>query len=255
APEPAPAAPEPAPAAPEPAPAAPEPAPAAPEPAPAAPEPAPAAHEPAPAAPEPAPVAAPVAAAEPAAIDLKPPSKVEPEFVGRARAAPIEEVAGPAPATAVTTEASPQTPAPAEAPPQTPAPPEVADDDLIKEFAAAVEEQQVVEEPAGPDAKPQDDALSEFESAAASVATSSVVDAAPVPAENLDLGKMDLDKMVAEATGLETIKTDETATNALENGMDSNRLLEEAASMETIKPGDAQLMGDFEKFVKKGGAP
>lgn len=165
--------------------------------------------------------------------------------------APVPEAeTAPAPEAAVveamdaSVDLSELTPAP------TGAPAPVVDDDIMKEFAAAVEEQKnqtgaslpvaeapVAVEPAG-DAKSEEPA----------------VEAKAEEPAGLDLGEMDMDKMVAEAMGLENVKA-EAETNALEASVDPNKLLEEAASMESIKPDDAQLMGDFENFVKtKGGA-
>lgn len=75
--------------------------------------------------------------------------------------------------------------------------------------------------------------------------------AAATPESGLDLGSMDMDKMVAEAMGLDGVESSDSAVSALEVEMDPNKLAEEAASLQAVKPEDAALMGDFENFVKK----
>lgn len=106
------------------------------------------------------------------------------------------------------------------------------DDDIMKEFAAAVEEQTP---------------LGETPEAGAGGAAP-----AEAPEGVIDLGEMDMEKMVAEAVGLEAVKVDESM-NALEDNVDPNKLLEEAASMDAVKPDDVQLMNDFESFKKGQG--
>ncbi len=151
----------------------------------------------------------PVVAAAVSAAEVK-----EPEIVGRSRVPP--EVQPIAAETLIEEAASSATNA-------------EADDDLMKEFAAAVAEQ-------------NGDAITD--------------PSAEVPAAaELDLGQLDMDRMVAEAATLEAAKVD-GPENALEGTLDPKKLLEEAASMEAPEGAsvaeDAKLMGDFENFVKKG---
>lgn len=106
-----------------------------------------------------------------------------------------------------------------------------ADEDLLKEFADAVSAQGGIPAPEEPSAD------AEAEAAAA--------------------GLFDVERMTQEAGQLEKIAAtvgDAPAGDALEAGLDAERLAAEAASMESIKPEDAKLMGDFEDFMKKGGA-
>jgi hypothetical protein len=186
----------------------------------------------APSAPEVPPAMAEAPAVEAPPVEKKP----EPEIVGKTRA-PLEtepEAPSVVPATADALAAAIAPAADVDlserTPPITSAGSDPGgDEDIMKEFAAAVEEQKArgVGDPT-PAAVPAADA-------------------------GVDFGEMDMDKMLAEASNLDAAKADESA-NALEATLDSNKLLEEAASMEAIKPEDTHLMGQFEKFVKKGGA-
>lgn len=242
-------------------------------------------------------VAAPVAAAQSAPVAATPPpppepalspspepaaaaAKAEPEIVGKSKAMD-EALAAPAAADVV------------------------VDDDIMKEFEAAVAAQKsgglapepvkaaaspatvdltpapVVEAPAPvaqvdsatgglPGQSSIDDLLAEaqadlmaematpapvvdeaHEAAPSSAAPAAETAAVPVTDGGLDLGSMDMDKMVAEAMGLDGVESSDSAVSALEVEMDPNKLAEEAASLQAVKPEDAALMGDFENFVKK----
>lgn len=111
-----------------------------------------------------------------------------------------------------------------------------ADEDLLKEFADAVSAQA-----GGEPAPAQTPAPTAGEDAEAEAAA----------------GLFDVERMTQEAGQLQKIAdtVGEASPEAtLEAGLDADRLAQEAASMETIKPEDAKLMGDFEDFMKKGGA-
>ena len=170
--------------------------------------------------------------------------KLQKQLEGLKGGAPVAAT----PAAAVATPAAPA-PVPAQAmvdslmatPPEelaasvasTPAPERnsAADEDLLKEFADAVSAQGGIPAPEEPSAD------AEAEAAAA--------------------GLFDVERMTQEAGQLEKIAAtvgDAPAGDALEAGLDAERLAAEAASMESIKPEDAKLMGDFEDFMKKGGA-
>lgn len=131
-------------------------------------------------------------------------------------------------------------PAPAP-PPASPPPPEpaaevaaaaaiehVVDDDLMAAFGAAVEKQQ---------------------SGVTSLATAS---------DPVDLGSMDVDKMMEEAVSIKTDVPEVDVEQALGTGVDEAKILQEAAALsgttseEPISQEDKKLMGQFEDFVKKG---
>lgn len=142
---------------------------------------------------------------------------------------PAAPVATPTPA-AATPVAAPATSAPvvsgtapasAEAPSAPPVE-NVVDDELMAEFAAAVEKQ-----------KP---------SGAGSEASA-------------DLGAMNMDKMLAEAAQIKTDVPDLKPEDVLGQSMDENKLLAEANAMRSEDgkgSEDKKLMGEFENFVKKG---
>jgi len=164
-----------------------------------------------------APVAAPVEAAPTPAPPPEPVMpKEEPAIVGKSSAASVE-VEPPAPVAAEPVAAILETSN------------EIAiDDDLMAEFAAAVEKQK------SPDAP---------------------VTAAAPAAENkadVDLGQMDMDKMLAEAAVIKTDGPEVDPAAALGAGLDESKLLQEAAALNSVSSEDKKLMGDFENFVKKG---
>jgi len=161
--------------------------------------------------------AASVAAPEPAV------ARAEPEIVGRSSSSspaeiPSEVAAAPEVPTPVTP-AAPAASAAAEEAVDT-----SVDDDLMAEFAAAVEKQK---------------ALNPDGSAPAS------------DAANVDLGQMDMDKMMAEAAVIKTDVPEIDPSKALGTGLDENKLLQEAAALDSVTSEDKKLMGDFENFVKK----
>lgn len=106
----------------------------------------------------------------------------------------------------------------------------VIDDDLMAEFAAAVEKQKASTEISNPPVPPAGESS---------------------PEESVDLGQMDMDKMLAEAAEIKTDVPDVDPEKALGTQLDENKLLEEAAALEGVSSEDKKLMGDFENFVKK----
>lgn len=70
--------------------------------------------------------------------------------------------------------------------------------------------------------------------------------------ESAPLGDMDMDKMLQEAA---EIKVDEsvniTPEEAIGDSLDEKKLLQEATALGTVTDEDAELMGEFENFVKK----
>ncbi len=121
------------------------------------------------------------------------------------------------------------------------------DDDLMAEFAAAVEKQKT-------GGLEEGSSLATEEAPLAASAPEAQAEAPSEPAgdADVDLGEMDMDKMMAEA---ETIKTDDSLDvkpeDALGTGLDEDKLIQEAAALEGVTPEDKKLMGDFENFVKK----
>lgn len=151
------------------------------------------------------------------------------------------------------------------------------DDDIMAEFARAVEEQKSAT--AGPaaaapaaDAAPAPDpfeaALSTFKEEEAAPAVAEAPPEAPAPEvaaaapaedapaavaeESIDLGEMNLEAMVAEAADLAANAPSEApAENALDATLDADKLAAEALGL-TKEKEDEQLMDQFEDFVKKG---
>jgi hypothetical protein len=180
-----------------------------------------------------APAPAPVAAAAP-----PPPPREEPAIVGKATVTetPADEVpvSEPIPAPA----ASAAAPAAAEL---------AIDDDLMAEFAAAVEKQKAPEAAAAPIAPAASEAAAPKTEAPKTEASAASREQAEV-----SLGEMDMDKMLAEAAGIKNDGPEVSAEAALGTSMDENKLLQEAAALNSVSAEDKKLMGDFENFVKKG---
>jgi|GEM_PF-937138 len=195
------------------------------------------------AAPAPAtPVAAPAPTSAPAAAETKPeikaPAKEEPAIVGKTQTksetpsttetpAPVEKPAEPATAEAA--------PAPTEA--AAPAVDNVVDDQLMAEFAAAVQKQK------SGDAAPVTTPAAKAASAAPAVA--------PKAEEASILGEVDIEKMVQEAGGISMDGPEVSAEQALGTDIDEAKLLQEASALQGVNPDEKKLMGDFENFVKK----
>jgi len=143
-----------------------------------------------------------------------------------------------------------------------PAPPELSaqatktlDEDLLKEFSMAVEEQAEHHPPPAsapaPVGKPEAPPGPAPETSSPLVAANLAV-VTPPTTEGDGLGEMNLEKMFAEANDLQDLKN-AAAPNALEAKVDEHKLLEEAISMEAVKPDDVKLMSDFENFKKEKG--
>lgn len=201
-------------------------------------------------------------------------------------------VAAPAAATAPAATEAPAAPAAAPAAAAEAAPADAGggiDDDIMAEFARAVEEQKAsgavaaapaAEAPAA-DAAPAPDpfeaALSSFKEEETApvaaeeptsvpepvpepepvVAAEAPAEEAPAPAAEeaaIDLGEMNLEAMVAEAADLAANAPAEApAENALDATLDADKLAAEAMGLTTDKKKeDEQLMDQFEDFVKKG---
>lgn len=170
------------------------------------------------------------------------------------------EAAAPAPAAAKPAEPAPAAvaavadPAPGAVAP-TPAAaakpePEIVGRSKTKEAAAA---------PAEPAAQAaaEDEIMAEFSQAVADQKPAATAAPAPAAAEDpgMDLGNMDMEKMMAEATTIQDAPAAEVE-NALETGLDESKLLEEASALQgetgNVKSEDKELMNEFENFVKKG---
>jgi hypothetical protein len=158
------------------------------------------------------------------------------------------------------------TPAPAAVPPATDSTPisteaqhaveNVLDDDIMKDFAAAVTEQKGSE----PDFAKVSPASFSSSTEASKVPIVGMPEI-DIPAlgedkpsaeknADIDLGDLDLDKMATEVSALPS--ADGAADlNVLEGEIDPDKLAKESATMDTIKPEDKNLMGEFENFVKK----
>jgi len=122
------------------------------------------------------------------------------------------------------------------------------DDDIMAEFARAVEEQKAAAAPAAQTTEP------------VAVSTPPPLEA-PVPdpepvaeaeAASVDLGEMNLDAMVAEADDLASKEVAEIDQSILDVGLDTEKLAEEALTFQKVKNEDEQLMNQFEDFMKKG---
>lgn len=181
-------------------------------------------------------VAAPAGATAVAAAPVEPapspaappaPPAAEPEIVGKSKVEePVPVEPDPFAEAATLTE----TPAAS-----TEAEKNLVDDDLMAEFAAAVEKQKSTSEMSAETAAP------------------APPPAAPVPASEatVDLGQMDMDKMLAEAADIKTDVPEVDPEKALGTSLDESKLLQEAAALEGVTGEDKKLMGDFENFVKK----
>lgn len=205
-----------------------------------------------------------------------------------------EPVATPEPPPPSTVEAAPAPEVIAEpvAPPPTAAPaasaasasPEegsegVVDDDLMAEFAAAVAKQKEVEGAAktassAASAQAADAPVPPVQAAPApptsapaappppaAVAEEAVEPVAAVAAPEdagVDLGAMNVDKVLEEATHIPDVEAELTPEQALGQGLDENKLLEEANALDAAPAPesneDKKLMEQFESFVKKENA-
>lgn len=173
-----------------------------------------------------------------------------------------EPVATPAPAAEVAAPA----PAPAAA-----AGSDIIDDDIMAEFARAVEAQKkttaeggeavaaasveaVAELPldvAADSAMSSSPAVEPVIEAAAPVAAAVEEKSAPEENSSAVMGQMDIDKMMSEADAIP--EESEATLNALEAALDADKLLAEASEFEGPHAEEEKLMGDFEEFVKKEG--
>ncbi len=203
---------------------------------------------------------APAAAAPIAAPAPTPQPAVEPEPVQASVAEAVAEpVAAEAPAV-VESVVEPAAPAaaPVEEAPAVADPSKdgVVDDDLMAEFAAAVAKQKEEEEEAGGVAAPPP-------ATAAEPLAETKVEATPVAAaeaeSTVDLGAMNIDKVLEEATHIpDADGTEITVEQALGQGVDENKILEEATALDAEAESsadqpseDQKLMNQFESFVKK----
>jgi hypothetical protein len=179
----------------------------------------------------PAPAPAPAPTPQPAPEPVAPPAPPAPaaEAAPAAPAAPAPPAppvpaaeAAPAPESAAETSA-----APAKTPPE---PVNVVDDSLMAEFAAAIESQKAD----APAVEPSSEGTAE-------------------PAEPaVDLGTLDMEKMIQEASGIPDPQTEVKPEEALGTALDQEKLLKEANALGAVSPEDQKLMGEFENFVKKG---
>lgn len=171
-------------------------------------------------------------------------------------------VATPAPAP-VAEAAKPAEPTPAPATPEAPAAPAAkaatnphaaVDDDLMAEFAAAVEQQKKPGAPVAAATPAPAAAPAAAPAPAPATEKPAVVSSnfAPTADENPLGSGLDVDKIAGEVTQLAAVANTDVG-NSLEGELNPDKLLEEAATMESIKPEDAKLMNEFEDFVKKGG--
>ncbi len=174
-----------------------------------------------------------------------------------AAAAPVAEVIASAPVAAAPAPAAEPAPAAAAAAS------DIIDDDIMAEFARAVEAQKKTTEEGGEAvAVASVEAAAELpqETPAAAVKVEPVIEAAAPAAavaeksaseDSAVMGQMDIDKMLSEA---DTIPEESEATlNALEAALDADKLLAEASEFEGPHAEEEKLMGDFEEFVKKEG--
>lgn len=177
---------------------------------------------------------------EPAVSSASPLPAAEPEIVGKSKVEkatveenPFEE------ALAASGDAAAGFGPDTSSPPAGAAEGNVIDDDLMAEFAAAVEKQKTGTE--------SDESLAPKSTDQPAAKESSL----PTEESTVDLGQMDMDKMLAEAADIKTDVPEVDPEIALGTGLDENKLLQEAAALDSVTSEDKKLMGDFENFVKK----
>jgi hypothetical protein len=156
------------------------------------------------------------------------PKQTEPKGPSPLKPVPDQKAAEPAPEPTAKADAPP----PAEAPAVT-AVQEVGDEDLIKEYAAMVDAHRSAILP------------SADSTTAAKMAAAKEIGE---PATEVDLGTMDLDKMVAEAGTLDENAAAPTV-DVLNENTDPDKIAAEATSM--VDPQTKAVMGEFEKFATK----
>lgn len=137
----------------------------------------------------------------------------------------------------------------------------VVDDDLMAEFAKAVEMQKAGGASAASAAEPAAAAApipaaqsTESLVAAAETETPAVESKSSesnnISEENpLEKGEIDIDKMVNEASGISSDGPDVNLEQALGETINEDKILAEATALE-VPSEDQKLMGDFENFVK-----
>lgn len=185
----------------------------------------------------PSPAAPAVESAPPAAAPVSADKLVQDAVPAAVAAAPS---VSPSPAQAASSSTSPTEVAAPNSPPAVESiAPGVVDDELMKEFASAVEAQSGGASTSASAQAPADEIPKVSGAAAGEVA-------------DLD-ADVNMDKMLSEAGGLDA-NAAAPAADPLEANLDSDKLLSEASTMEqpALKPEDQQLMGQFEDFVKKG---
>lgn len=228
--------------------------------------------------------AAPAAAVEktPEPVPEKPvetKAKAEPEIVGKASAveqssepnASLPPETNPAPLAGVEPSKTDSASTNDEATKPTAGDNFSVDDDLMAEFAAAVAKQKGAEGDSAPAAEvnptPTSTATSSPNSnsgeakevapeskALAEVTAEKPLDASPKTEEpGVDLGQVDIDKMMVEAQEIKADSAEVNIDEALGQSVDESKLLKEAAAMNSVSQEDKQLMGEFENFVKKEG--
>lgn len=139
----------------------------------------------------------------------------------------------------------------------------VVDDDLMAEFAKAVEMQKAGGASAAPAPAPAPAAEPAPKPAAQATESIAVTDDTDTPAaesissdssshteENpLEKGEIDIDKMVNEASGISADGPEVNLEQALGETINEDKILAEATALE-VPSEDQKLMGDFENFVK-----
>jgi hypothetical protein len=111
----------------------------------------------------------------------------------------------------------------------------VVDDQLMAEFAAAVQKQQTTPTSLKTDAP---------------AAKTAAAGASSTPGDSV-LGEVDIEKMVQEAGQISADGPEVSAEQALGTSVDEAKLLEEAKALQGINTEEKKLMNDFESFVKK----
>ncbi len=156
----------------------------------------------------------------------------------------------------------------APAPAPEPASGDIIDDDIMAEFARAVEAQKktsaeapsaapVSSEPLAVADQPSEpspvvaEVSTESPAAEESVSVSAAEAESSTESDSAVMGQMDIDKMMSEADAIP--EESEATLNALEAALDADKLLAEASEFEGPHAEEEKLMGDFEEFVKKEG--
>jgi hypothetical protein len=122
---------------------------------------------------------------------------------------------------------------------------EIIDDDLMAEFARAVEQQKQVEHQKKIEGQKKD------EKSILSNSNNDSVNPEMTPLSQTEGSVVNLESILTEAASLDESSPDAEVVNSLEQEINSERLAAEASSLNQIVKGeDIELMDNFEQFIK-----